>query len=218
MPPVRKLSSALFAITVAAVSAGAVTTAAQAAVTPAATTWTVSPGGAFTGTATALTWKDTTANITVSCKPAGIGGTLKKGSKLPGAGLGTITSFTSAKEKCTGPAGIPFTLGGVSSVKWPLNAVSYKSGVTSGTITGIHFTASASSCTVTVNGTGATANNGSVNIKYTNTGAKLAIVAGTGNLHLYKVTSGCAGIIKNGDVISLSATYTLTPAQKITSP
>lgn len=201
------------------------TIAATAALTgfrpaPAATTWTVQPGGKFTGAAATLTMTDTTAKQVVTCVPAGLSGTLKKGSKLPGAGLGTITSFTAAKEKCTGPGGIVFTLTGVNPVKWPLNAVSYNAakGMTSGTITHIHFGASGSGCVVTVDGTGATANNGMVKITYTNTGAKLQLVKATGNLHLYNVSAGCGGIVKSGDAVSLSATYTLAPPQKITSP
>jgi hypothetical protein len=38
-----------------------------------------------------------------------------------------------------------------------------------------------------------------------------------GNLHAYSV-SGSAGLITNGDPVSLSACYTISPAQKITSP
>lgn len=213
MPTVKLLSGALLTITVTAALTGF-----RAA--PAATTWTVKPGGPFTGAAATLTMKDTTANQIVSCAPAGLGGILKKGSGLSGAGLGTITSFTTAKEKCTGPGGIVFILSGVSSVKWPLNAVSYtaSTGVTSGTITHIHFGASGSSCAVTVDGTGAAAHNGKVKITYTNSTAKLQLVKATGNLHLYNVSAGCGGIVKTGDAISLSATYTVTPAQKITSP
>lgn len=213
MPTVKLLSSTLLAITVTAALTGF-----RAA--PAATTWTVKPGGAFTGAATTLTMKDTTANQTVSCTSAGLSGTLKKGSGLSGTGLGMITSFIGAKEMCTGPAGIAFTMSGVSSVKWPLNAVSYNttSGVTSGMITHIHFTASGGGCSVTVDGTGATADNGKVKITYTNSTAKLHLVKATGNLHLYKVTSGCGHIVSTGDVISLSGTYAVSPVQKITSP
>ena len=38
-----------------------------------------------------------------------------------------------------------------------------------------------------------------------------------GNLHWYHV-HGCAGIIRNGDAATLSASYTISPQQVITSP
>ena len=38
-----------------------------------------------------------------------------------------------------------------------------------------------------------------------------------GNLHAYNV-SGCAGILSNGDPVTISATFTLSPKQTITSP
>ena len=38
-----------------------------------------------------------------------------------------------------------------------------------------------------------------------------------GNLHVFNV-SGCAGLINSGDATTFSGTYTVTPAQTITSP
>jgi hypothetical protein len=38
-----------------------------------------------------------------------------------------------------------------------------------------------------------------------------------GNLHFYSV-SGCLGLFINGDPVTLSATFTVSPKQAITSP
>jgi hypothetical protein len=39
-----------------------------------------------------------------------------------------------------------------------------------------------------------------------------------GNLHIYNVSSGCAGAIHSGDRATQSAAYAISPAQTITSP
>ena len=100
---------------------------------------------------------------------------------------------------------------------WKLNASSFKSGVTTGTITGIHATLSGPACTATVDGTGASANNGKVKVTYTNSTGKLKVLASGGNLHVYNV-SGCAGQINNKDATTFTGTYTVSPKQTITSP
>ena len=99
---------------------------------------------------------------------------------------------------------------------WHLNAKSFKNGVTTGTITGIHATLTGPSCSAVVDGTGATANNGTVTATYTNSTGKLA-TTGAGNLHVYNV-SGCAGLINSGDITSFKGSYTVSPKQTITSP
>jgi hypothetical protein len=59
----------------------------------AAVTWTVKPGGAGTGTAGTTVVSDATAGQSVSCTSSVAKGTLKKGSGLAGAGIGTLTSL-----------------------------------------------------------------------------------------------------------------------------
>jgi hypothetical protein len=102
---------------------------------------------------------------------------------------------------------------------WKLNAVSYNSGTgaTTGTITGIHAALTGSGCSAIVDGTSATANNGMVKGTYTNSTHKLKILTTGGNLHIYNV-NGCLGLIHSGDASTYTATYTITPAQTITSP
>jgi hypothetical protein len=67
-----------------------------------------------------------------------------------------------------------------------------------------------------VDGTSATANNGSVTAKYGNATGKLTTTGG-GNLHAYNV-NGCAGLIHTGDAASFKGAYAISPKQTITSP
>jgi hypothetical protein len=179
-----------------------------------AATWTVKPGGAITAKTTKTTLKDTKTGNSLTCTSSTAKATLKKGSGLSGTAIGSITSVTFGG--CSGPLGLTFTVK-TSHLPWKLNATSYASGVTHGTITGIHATLTGPSCSATVDGTSATANNGKVSVTYTNSSGALKVLTTGGNLHIYKV-SGCAGLIGSGDASTFSATYTVTPKQTITSP
>ena len=182
-----------------------------------AATWTVSPGGAITGKAGTTTLTDTTSGITLSCMSSNLTGSLKSGKGLPGKGLGTITS--TSFNKCTV---LSITISLTSGkVAWKLNASSYNktTGVTSGTITGIHVAIKNSLCTAVIDGTSATAHNGMVNVTYSNKTHVLKILPKGSNLHVWGVPKGgCDGAIKNKDTGTISGSYTLSPAQKITSP
>jgi hypothetical protein len=180
----------------------------------AATTWTVSPGGAITAKSGKTVLTDTTTGNALTCKSSSTSATLKSGSGLAGAGLGSITAVTF--KTCTGPLGLTFTVT-TNGLPWKLNAKSYNSstGVTTGTITGIDATLSGPSCSATVDGTAAGADNGMVKATYTNSTGKLKILTTGGNLHIYNV-SGCAGLIATGDATTFSATYTVSPKQTIT--
>jgi hypothetical protein len=178
----------------------------------AATTWTVSPGGAISGKAGVTTLKDTTSGLTVSCKTSTLTGTLKKGTKLPGTKLGTVTGV--AFNTCT-VDGQTLSLSS-GAVTWGFNAKSEKSGVVSATITGIHISESSSICSFVVDGTSGTADNGSLKVTYTNSTHKLKILPTGGTLHLWDI-SGCLGLVADGDAASISATQTITPAQTITA-
>jgi hypothetical protein len=178
-----------------------------------AATWTVKPGGAITAKAGTTTLKDTNTGSVLTCTSSSGKGTAKTGSGLSGTGIASITalSFTN----CTGPLGLKFTVK-TTHFPWKLNAKTFSSGKTTGSITGIHATLTGPSCSATVDGTGASANNGMVTATYTNSTGKLA-TTGAGNLHIYNV-SGCAGLINSGDGSSFKGSYTVTPKQTITSP
>lgn len=201
----KPLSAALLTLASAGLAVGLSATSALAA-----TTWSVSPGSTTSGKAGTTLVTDTTTGVTVTCASSTLAGTLKKGTGLAGAGIGKVTSLDFTKCTVDG-----FTLNLASgTVAWKLNATSYKSGVTSGTITGIHFAISSSACSAVIDGTGAAAHNGKVKITYTNGTGKLKVLAAGDNLHVYKV-NGCLGAISDGDAGTISGTYTLTPKQTI---
>jgi len=184
-----------------------------AAINGVAATWTVKPGGAITAKAGTTTLKDTNTGSTLTCASSSGKGSVKSGSGLSGTGIGKISSLSFSS--CTGPLGLTFTVH-TSDFPWHLNALSFSSGVTTGTITGIHATLSGPSCSAVVDGTGPTANNGRVTAKYSNGTGKLT-TTGAGNLHIYHV-SGCAGLIMSGDGSSFHGSYAISPKQTITSP
>jgi hypothetical protein len=205
---IRKRTHRLFVmgtVTAAVIGLGAGTALA-------ATAWKVTPGGNITAKAGKTTLKDPTTGTTLACKSSSGKGSVKKGTHSSGAGLGSITSL--GFSSCTGPLGLTFKVSS-SHFPWKLNAVSFKSGVTTGSITGIHATLSGPSCKATVDGTGASKNNGMVKATYTNSSGILKVLTTGGNLHIYNV-SGCAGLVHSGNSATFSGSYKVTPKQKIT--
>jgi len=179
-----------------------------------AATWTVKPGGAITAKAGTTKLHDVTTNQNLQCTSSSGKGSVKKGSGLSGASIASITALSFSN--CTGPFGLTFTVH-TSAFPWHLNAVSFSSGVTTGTITHIHATLSGTGCSATVDGTGPTKNNGMVKAKYSNSTGKLTTLTTRGNLHVYNV-NGCAGLINTGDATTFSGSYAISPKQTITSP
>jgi len=174
-----------------------------------ATTWTVKPGGAVTASGSGQV-KDTKTGTVAKCTSIKITkATLKKGSGLAGAGLGTITASTFTG--CT-IATISVTVK-AEDFPWKLNATSYKSGVTTGTLTGVELAASAPGCSATLEGT--TAKNGTIKVTYTNSTATLKLLGTGGNLTAENV-SGCFGLVNNGDPQDASGSLKVTPKQTIT--
>jgi hypothetical protein len=181
-----------------------------------APTWTIKPGGTVTAKAGKTVLKDTKTGTVLTCTSSSAKIKLKKGSHLSGAGIGSITSI--GFSNCTGPLGIKFTVAS-SHLPWALNAVSYakKTGITTGTITGVHSTLSGPGCSAAVDGTGASKDNGMVRVTYANKTHTLTVLAVGGNLHIYDV-SGCFGLINSGDPSSFTALDAVAPKQTITSP
>jgi hypothetical protein len=181
-----------------------------------ATTWSVSPGGAFTATQSGhFTLTDTTTGTLLVCAHTKAAGSFMSGSGLPGAGIGSVTALS--LSACTDSSGQAFTIT-PRHLPWTLNADSYDpaitAGLTTGTITGIHVTVSGPSCLAIVDGTRPFADDGATQIHYHNSLAKLKIRTQASNLHLYNV-SGCGGLINSGDAITFSSAYIVTPAQTI---
>jgi hypothetical protein len=141
---------------------------------------------------------------------------LKAGSGHSGTGIGSNT--TANIRNCDGPGPLPFTLT-PGDLPWHLNFTSYDA--TARTVTGsishLHVSISAPGCSVAVDGTSGTASDGIVTFTYTDSTAKLKARTTGGSLHFY-IVSGCAGLFRNGDPATLSATFTVSPKQAITSP
>ena len=205
------------ALVMSAALAGVLALSASSAIaathTAVAATWTVMPGGAISAKAGKTTLTDKNTGSVLTCTSSSGKGTVKGGKGLSGTGIGTITALSF--NNCTGPLSLTFTVK-TTHFPWHLNAKSFSGGVTTGTITGIHATLTGPSCSAVVDGTGATANNGSVTAKYSNATGKLT-TTGAGNLHVYNV-KGCAGLISNGNSASFKGAYAISPKQTITSP
>jgi hypothetical protein len=204
----KPLSAALMTLAAAGLAIGLSTTSAFATT---AATWSVSPGGSTSGKAGTTTVKDTTSGLTVTCTSSTFTGSLKSGTGLAGAGIGTVTSLDFNNCSVDGET-LSLSSG---TVAWAVNAVSYKKGVTSGTVTGIHFSISSSICSAVIDGTSGSADNGMVKISYTNKTGVFKILAAGDDLHVYDV-SGCLGLISDGDSGTISGSYKVTPKQTIT--
>jgi hypothetical protein len=206
------LATALTAATVLATATG---TAPSAAAT--VTTWTVRPGGTITATAGKTTLADTRTGAMIPCASARMSGTLKPGSGLPGAGIG---SFATAVYSQCAAGGFEAKLT-ARGLPWRLNLTSYdrSTGVARGTIGHLKLAVapSALACTAVINGTSGSTPDGVVPVSYTSkTGVLQVLPAGSG-LRWYHVRN-CAGIVNNGDPATLSASYVISPRQVITSP
>jgi hypothetical protein len=205
----KHLTAVLLSSGVAAVALGIGSTA----LATTATTWTIKPGGAVTGTAGKTILKDTKTGTTLTCTSSKTVAKLKKGSGQVNP-LGTISSVTFSG--CSGPGGIPITAttSASSTHPWKLNGTSFSGGVTHGSITGIKATISGAGCKASVAGTSASAT-GKVTGTYTNSTHILKVSGG--NLHIWNV-NGCFSLINNGDPSTFTGSYKISPAQTITSP
>jgi hypothetical protein len=210
----------LVALAGAAMLAGAAILAASpdAASAAAGKTWTVRPGGKITATAGTTTLADTPTGAMIPCLSSRMSGPLKAGSGLPGAGLGSLTTATYSGCRAGGLNGATLTARGLP---WRLNLTSYdqRTGVAKGTMSHlkIDVATTLAQCTAVINGTSGTAPDGVVPVSYASKTGTLKILKGAGDLHWYHVQD-CAGIVRNGDAATLSASYTIFPRQVITSP
>ena len=206
----QRLGSVLLTVGAAAVAVGFSATSSFAATG----SWNVSPGGAVTlKKSGVITIKDATSGNSVVCVNSAGKANFKAGTGLSGAHFASIKPLTFTS--CTGPSAAAFTV--TATLPWVLNAVSYRPAVatTNGTATGIEAAISGTSCTATLDGTSATGANGQAVIHYHNSPAKLKIEPDGSNLHVYNVT-GCTGLFKSGDAVTLNAAYTVSPAQTVT--
>ncbi len=225
----RRFLYAAIVGTAAVLAAGSATVPALAA----ATTWTVTPGGAFTNPFARQTRLSDlhTGGKNYACQPLKITGTFGSGSGLvnPIGQIATVRGPSTSTITCALP-GIAFL---ITFTHFPMkiSARHYgaATGVTQGVITGVHIKISTvpghAPCTGTIDGTGPNADNGKIPFTYANTGGELDgeldFAQVLINLTAYNVT-GCGGQIHSGDqfiyqVMAFPRTST-GMASTITSP
>jgi len=204
----------IIACAAAAVALGSTGTAALAVT---ATTWTVTPGGPITAALHhpgLAIFADITSNTYLdTCRTSNLTGTLRPGSGQPGHGIGQVTALS--LSRCFD--GTTYTSSGYP---WHLTALSYNAatGITTGRLRGIHLAYSSAGtpgCSGIVDGTSATADNGTIRFRYHNATHTLTFTRG-GTLHVYHNT--CPPPWHNGDQLAFGGSYTLSPAQAITRP
>jgi len=175
----------------------------------ASTTYTVTPGGKYTGTAGKTVLKDYKTGVKLTCKSASAKGRLKSGRHLSGKGIATITSTSFVK--CTGPLGIKLTV--KQSGIWLLNITKYSShhgGIATGYISKVHATLSGSNCKATVTG--------EADGSYSNRTGDLTVKPVAKSHHLLKIASvtGCFSLINKGNTAGFTGVYKIKRKQKIT--
>jgi hypothetical protein len=181
-----------------------------------AKTWTVQPGGAITAMSGRFIFTDTKTGTVFYCVSSAASGRLKSGSGLPGFHAGSLSAV--GFGQCVAPGGPQYHMqpGGLP---WHVSISLYNAaeGVARGTLSHLHLTMSGNTCSGMIDGTSATADDGQVTYKYTDSTGQLRLTTG-GNLHFYDVGGGCLGLASDGDPATLSVTYAVTPKQAITSP
>jgi hypothetical protein len=215
----RKLLSSSLVAGVSAVATIGLGSAAALA-DPTFTVTNPSTDGRFTASGTSTT-RDVTTNQPSVCSTTSAVGAAPSGTGLPGAAIATITdaAFGTTDDPCRGNLGS--TMIGVQhpGSVWHLNVVSVDpDGTVNLTITGIDVDTVVSSilghCTTEVRGEADT-------VTYDPSTGRLAISADPVP-HLTIVTAAggtsCAGLIKEGDQETFTATYTVSPRIQITSP
>lgn len=175
-------------------------------------TYTVTPGGPFTAHS-----GDTqlgVPNAVLVCTDSDAAGTLKSGSGLDGAGIGTINSLTFTD--CS-VAGLLFDVDTSITLPWDLNITGADPGNPDrvlGSITGIvaKIADQDGICTATFAGPGGPTDEGEVTGYFDNATSQLVVQDGNLTAH----DANCLGIINNGDHAAFTGTYDVSPPQTIT--
>jgi len=217
-------------------AAAAVLVVAATAAAAATATWTVSPGGSYTGplsSGATFVIQDGVIGTTVTCVSSTLAGTLAAGSGLSG-NLGTVTSVSPGT--CTGPGGSTYALAtnASSADPWAVAAVGYNasSGITNGDLatasasgTGVAITLTGAGCTVVLGGT--TTLHAYLIFDYQNGTGRLAIPYHTYRPTIRVVSSTCSSWrAADGARVYTTAVFpgsnpggfALSPSQTITSP
>jgi hypothetical protein len=170
-------------------------------------TWTVTPGGPFTGTAgeTILT---TESGIELFCTSSTAAGDAASGSGLSNP-LATLAEGGVVFNDCQGPFGLTFEVAHVGT--WTLNGASYDgAGTTTGTLDNITANISGPACEATVTG--------SVNATYNNGGTLTVLPDQTLTISFVDPANDCLGLITQGEAAGFSGSYAISPVLTVTSP
>jgi len=215
---------------------GAVLILAATSAAAAATTWTVSPGGSFTGplsSGATFVIQDGVTGTTVTCASSALAGTFTAGSAPSGA-LGTITPV--APGTCTGPGSSTCAVAtnASSADPWVVGAAAYNAstGITNGDLTsasngtGIAITLTGPGCTVVVGGT--TTVRGYLIFDYQNSNGLLATPRSTYRPTTRVLSSTCSSwLVGDGMRVYTTPVYppapitggfAVSPRQTITGP
>lgn len=192
----------------AAVVAGSVP-ASAAPITPGS--WTVSPGGAVTGSAGQTVFTIEESGVELLCSSSSAQATLATSYAGSPAPLVTLPAGTVHFEDCSGPFGLTFDVEHIGD--WVFNGDTYDSatGVAAGRLTDIEANLVGPGCFATVKG--------SVGGTYTNGTAKLATLrpSGVSDLLITRVdpANNCFDLIKQGEHGVFDASYSISAAQTI---
>ena len=222
-----KHRTGLLAVPAFAVAAAAL----LAAPALAATTFTVSPGGAWSGTRAAdstVGIRDAVSNQVTLCSGLAVAGSFKSGSGLSGTNIGALTSIAFTGCQVHGVA-VTVTVHTSAANPAPMSLTGeFPAG--SGTFTGQAANVSltlddANGCHAevgakTINGGGP----GVAGFTYSNTGAQLSFGAGVHGLFVQSATPQCSSGTYHGlrvqqfERIDLGGSAAISPAQRISSP
>jgi hypothetical protein len=193
----RKITRTALTTVTAATAVVALTAAPALAGPPWTVTGNTNADGHYNGTSGTVTFKDVTKNLTLTCTSATATGQLANGSYST-ATVGSVTGST--WTGCKGPGGISLSVAQNSA--WTVNATSGPdaSGNVSGNIGSVSAHVTGPGCSFTVTGTAPG--------HYHNTGTLTLDPASS----LTISSASCLGIITNGDVASIGATYAISPS------
>jgi hypothetical protein len=221
-----RISTVMFAAGALALAVGASTLPAVASASTSAATWTVTPGGQYRAQVRNDNFwgiLDVRTNQELRCTANASTWNMrllfKKGTGLSDP-IGWVRSLSFPKPCLPGGMG-PVTLS-AAGTPWGIRALSYDPAgqVTSGRLTHMHLALSGPHCSAVLDGTSATANDGTAPFEYNNGPANTLQTAygpGSGSLHAYQVT-GCRQMLHSGDLVRVFFGYDLSRALTVTSP
>jgi hypothetical protein len=194
----------------------------------AATTFTVSPGGAWSGTGSAASIRDAVSNQVTLCSGLAVAGSFKSGRGLSGTNIGALTRMVLTGCEVHGVA-VTITVHTSAANPAPMSLTGEfpaDSGTFTGQATNVSLTLDdANGCHAevgakTINGGGP----GVAGFTYNSTSAQFSFGAGIHGLFVQSATPQCSSGTYHGlrvqqfERIDLGGSAGISPAQRISSP